>query len=32
MDYKKLIIDIVHNINSDYLLKIIYRFINGLLG
>lgn len=31
MDYKKLVIDIVQNINSEYLLKILYRFVNGLV-
>lgn len=31
MDYKSLIINAVKNIDSEYLLKIIYRFIRGLL-
>ena len=31
MDYKKLVIDIVQNINSEYLLKILYHFVNGLV-
>ena len=31
MDYKSLIINAVKNIDSEYLLKIIYRFIIGLL-
>lgn len=31
MDYKSLIINAVENIDSEYLLKIIYRFIRGLM-
>ncbi len=31
MDYKSLIINAVESIDSEYLLKIIYRFIRGLL-
>lgn len=32
MDYKSLIINAVENIDSEYLLKIIYRFIRGMLS
>lgn len=31
MDYKSLIINAVESIDSEYLLKIIYRFIRGLM-
>ena len=31
MDYKSLIINAVENIDTEYLLKIIYRFIRGLM-
>lgn len=31
MDYKSLIINAVESIDSEYLLKVIYRFIRGLL-
>lgn len=31
MDYKKCIIDAVDSIYSERILKIIYRFIKGLL-
>ena len=31
MDYKSLIINAVESIDSEYILKIIYRFIRGLM-
>lgn len=31
MDYKQLILNDIKNIDSEYLLKIIYRFIRGLM-
>lgn len=32
MDYKSLIINAVENIDSEYLLRIIHRFIRGMLS
>ena len=32
MDYRSLIINAIENIDSEYHLRIIYRFIRGLLS
>ncbi|MDY4504051.1 MAG: hypothetical protein SPE08_08175 [Bariatricus sp.] len=32
MDYRSLIINAVKDIDSEYLLRIIYRFIRGMLS
>lgn len=32
MDYKSLIINAVKNIDSEYYLKIIHRFIRGMMS
>ena len=32
MDYKSLIINAVKNIDSEYHLRIIYRFIRGMMS
>lgn len=32
MDYKSLIINAIENIDSEYHLMIIYRFIQGMLS
>lgn len=32
MDYRSLIINAIENIDSEYHLRIIYRFIRGMLS